>query len=101
MGPDPRSQYHFSDYAKALRTHYKEFATDSESIRYIENVAASCEALQPRADRFQQLEQRNFGSSMNAWHACRGTVPTGVASGYKGLLRIKTPFDLVLYQNLV
>jgi cephalosporin hydroxylase len=101
MSPDPRSQYHFSDYARSLRTHYKEFATDSESIRYIENVAASCEALQPRADRFQKLENRNFGSSINAWHACRGTVPTGVASGYKGLLRIKTPFDLVLYQNLV
>lgn len=101
MTPDPRSQYHFSDYARALRTHYKEFATDSESIRYIENVAASCEALQPRADRFQPIQQRNFGSAMNAWHACRGTVPTGVASGYKGLLRIKTPFDLVLYQNLV
>jgi hypothetical protein len=71
---DPRSQYRFSDYAKALREHYREFATDNESIRYIENVAASCEALQPRPDRFQPIEQRNFGSSMNAWHACRGVA---------------------------
>lgn len=98
---DPRSQYRFSDYSRALRENYQEFATDSESLRYIENVAASSEALQPRADRFVELAQRNFGFAMNAWSACRGTVPTGATSGYKGLLRIKTPFDIVLYQNLV
>lgn len=101
MSSDPRSQYHFADYARSLREHYQEFATDSESIRYIEGMAASCAAHAPRADRFQQLKQRNFGFAMNAWQACKPTVPTGSASGYKGLLRVKTPFDVVLYANLV
>ncbi len=101
MSDGQQHGYHFTDYSRALREHYREFATDSASIRYIEAVAASSDALKPRTDRFQELNQRTFGSQHNAWELCRGAVPTGVASGYKGLLRMKTPFDQVLYSNLV
>lgn len=99
--PNARPQYHFSDYSKALREHYREFATDAESLKYIEGVAAASEALAPRANRFQELQQRTFGSVHNAWELCKTNVPTGVTSGYKGLLRMKTPFDQVLYGNLI
>ena len=93
-------QYHFADYARALREHYPSYSVDPGTALTLE-AAAGGENLKPRADRFQQPEQRHFGSARNAWEACRGTLPTGTASNYKGLMRIKTPFDIVLYGNLV
>lgn len=97
--PTP-SRYHFSDYATALRQHYPNWPVDPGTALMIQ-AAAEGEHLKPRADRFQQPEQRHFGSMRNAWEAGRGTIHTGVKSNYKGLMRIKTPFDIVLYANLV
>jgi cephalosporin hydroxylase len=95
------NRYHFEEYGRAFREHYPEQVAEMECAPYVESVAHASEGLRPREDRFQPVEKRHFGSTHNAWCLCRTEVRTGVPSGYKGLLRTKTPFDVVLYSNLV
>lgn len=54
------------------------------------------------SDRFAKLSDREWMSSIYPWSAdTRSTKVGALAKTYRGLILIKTPFDLVLYPRLI
>jgi cephalosporin hydroxylase len=101
------------EYLTALETHYPELIAG-------ENVATVDDELKtgfiyhwlsrrgqldayPRSARFVPLANRPFFCAQHAWFSSRAEDLRWVAAAktYKGLLNLKTPFDLVLYSNLI
>jgi cephalosporin hydroxylase len=108
----PRTRrFFFSEYIQALKKHYPRFyrKTVSENAEPENTVVAWLadheewlDGAEADKERFQPIAQRPWGYVSNAWQSWTPIVrPPNISIGYKGLVNMKPPFDLVLYSNLL
>ena len=93
------------EYFAAFREHYPDqMAQSGYPVRALREWARDEHlADDTTSDRFVALERRTFAMRMNAWAASRpGDLRwLGACRSYKGLVNLKSPFDLVLYASLI
>jgi cephalosporin hydroxylase len=102
--PDPRV-FAGGEYLDALRTHYPDFGTD---VANLFGFVGEWSKIRNRLgkddeDRFLQPEVHGFDSLQDVWELSTKGDPRWISacSSYKGLILGKTPFDLMLYSNLI
>jgi len=94
-----------ADYFEAFRKHYsKQMEQGGYPVRAMRDWSRQDRlGADDCAERFVSLDQRRFTARQNAWAASRaGDVRwLGACKSYKGLVNLKSPFDLVLYASLI
>jgi cephalosporin hydroxylase len=93
------------DYLDALRAHYPEVERNQQNaFGFVGNWNKVRDRLaQDGPDRFMSPEKHGFSSDLDVWKvSAKGDVRwVGASTTYKGLIIGKTPFDLLLYTNLI
>ncbi|WP_394823554.1 CmcI family methyltransferase [Pendulispora albinea] len=101
--------FHGRNYFERMKEHYPaEVVGDRLSDAVLTEWMRSSEFGVDPPNRFQRLTERPFSMQQHAWLASRavqGGAPwlhrLSASRAYKGLLNLKSPFDLVLYSNLI
>jgi len=111
------SKFYGHEYIKDMRTHYPEYV-DGEALETVDEklhigIVKMWSALGPMVakdapNRFQRLADREFAMARNAWEVTLGSSPSidrlrrfAASFSYKGLVRLKPPYDIVLYSSLI
>ncbi len=98
-------KFAIAEYFAAFRKHYpKQMERGGYPVRAMRDWAESDRlGADDVPERFVPLERRPMTIRQNAWAASRpGDVRwLGACRSYKGLVNLKSPFDLVLYASLI
>lgn len=92
--------YGHKDFLEAARKNYPEQTKSGGSLDWA--IAMSSAVNAECSDRFAKPSTRGWGSAFHAnLFPNRYTKVGALAQTYKGLLNVKTPFDLYLYTRLI
>jgi cephalosporin hydroxylase len=98
-------RFAIDEYFDAFKRHYPEaMARSGYPVRAMRDWARHEQlGADDGPERFVRLEDRKLTMRQNAWQASRnGDVRwLGASRSYKGLVNLKSPFDLVLYASLI
>lgn len=111
-----RGDLYFWEYAEAVKRHYPDAVKPDEAMTDLDRkklgwlagpragrtvVAKAEESKLENSNRFQLPSQRLLRNIGTAWRNASLEDAYTIRCGYKGLLNWKTPYDLVLYSNLL
>lgn len=99
-GDQPSRRFALADYFAAFERHYPDKGVPARTLRdWATKPHAGDDAPD---DRYVPLDKRPFVMRQNV-HQARGGDERwlGASRSYKGLVNLKSPFDLVLYANLL